>query len=138
VKRRASTLLRRDVFRRDRGICARCGVDTLTVSRELPDWPSHRVTYWDADHEMPVVEGGSSELENVRTLCLPCHRAVTAELAERRGSDILIGQYQSRSVLLTVETWREIERLARDGQTSRSAVIRDLVLDALRRRQQSA
>lgn len=43
-----------------------------------------RKTWWEADHIVPVVEGGDSNLENIRTLCIPCHRAVTKELRERR------------------------------------------------------
>ena len=43
-----------------------------------------RKTWWEADHILAVVEGGDSNLDNVRTLCIPCHRAVTKELRERR------------------------------------------------------
>jgi 5-methylcytosine-specific restriction endonuclease McrA len=43
-----------------------------------------RKTWWEADHIVPVVEGGDSNLENVRTLCIPCHRKVTAALRDRR------------------------------------------------------
>ena len=39
---------------------------------------------WDADHILPVAEGGGEcDLENLRTLCLRCHRAATRELRER-------------------------------------------------------
>lgn len=45
-----------------------------------------RKTWWDADHINPVVEGGGScGLENIRTLCIPCHKKATAELAARRA-----------------------------------------------------
>jgi len=41
---------------------------------------------WEADHIVPVVEGGGlCGLENYRTLCLSCHRRETAELAKRRA-----------------------------------------------------
>jgi len=43
-----------------------------------------RKSWWEADHIRPVVEGGDSDLENMRTLCIPCHRGVTAELRLRR------------------------------------------------------
>ena len=40
---------------------------------------------WEADHIVPVCEGGGCcGLDNLRTLCLPCHRAETAVLAGRR------------------------------------------------------
>lgn len=39
---------------------------------------------WEADHIVPVVDGGTHELANLRTLCVPCHRFETAQLARRR------------------------------------------------------
>lgn len=52
-------------------------------------WPraacNLRRSWWDADHIVPVVEGGGiCGLENYRTLCLKCHRQATAELLARR------------------------------------------------------
>jgi 5-methylcytosine-specific restriction endonuclease McrA len=42
---------------------------------------------WEADHIMPVVEGGGGcGLDNIRTLCVPCHRRETAALAARRAA----------------------------------------------------
>ncbi len=43
-----------------------------------------RKSWWEADHILPVVEGGDSNLENIRTLCIPCHREITRELRARR------------------------------------------------------
>lgn len=40
---------------------------------------------WEADHKIPVVEGGPNVLANLRTLCLPCHKAETRALASRRA-----------------------------------------------------
>lgn len=41
---------------------------------------------WDADHIVPVVEGGGEcDLDNLRTLCVWCHKAETAALAARRA-----------------------------------------------------
>jgi len=40
-----------------------------------------RKTLWDADHIVPVIEGGGEcDLSNMRTLCLKCHREATAGL----------------------------------------------------------
>jgi 5-methylcytosine-specific restriction protein A len=40
--------------------------------------------FWEMDHILPVVEGGGcTGLENLRTLCLGCHRSVTADLKGR-------------------------------------------------------
>lgn len=41
---------------------------------------------WEADHVVPVVEGGGfCGLDGYRTLCVFCHRAETAALAARRA-----------------------------------------------------
>jgi 5-methylcytosine-specific restriction endonuclease McrA len=43
-----------------------------------------RKSLWDADHAVPVAEGGGQcDLSNMRTLCLQCHRAATAALRLR-------------------------------------------------------
>ncbi len=91
--------LRDQVFERDRGICAQCGVDTVAEWKRLrrldrrrrrlalAAWGLRRMSrlsLWDADHIVPVVEGGGEcDLSNIRTLCLKCHRAATAELRRR-------------------------------------------------------
>jgi hypothetical protein len=41
---------------------------------------------WDADHIEARVYGGATTLANARTLCVPCHRSVTAELARSRAA----------------------------------------------------
>lgn len=92
--------LREQVYLRDQGICAVCGVDTVAVFRQLrrarganrarllEQWRPggrRRKSLWDADHILPVAEGGGEcDLDNLRTLCLCCHRAATAELQQRR------------------------------------------------------
>lgn len=44
----------------------------------------HTPTLWEADHIVPVIEGGGCcGLENYRTLCIPCHRAETRKLRSR-------------------------------------------------------
>jgi len=91
--------LRDRTFARDRGICAQCGVDTVSEwshlkrqrgtgrIRALTKWGLRnlsRKSLWDADHITPVVEGGGGcDLDNIRTLCLICHRRATMELRER-------------------------------------------------------
>jgi 5-methylcytosine-specific restriction protein A len=89
--------LRAQVFARDRGVCAACGLDTEAMrkgKRKLDyqarrqfekDWGGRR-NLWDADHVVPVVEGGGEcDLSNMRTLCLKCHRETTAALRKRRA-----------------------------------------------------
>ncbi len=91
--------LREHVFERDRGVCAKCGVDTIALRRDmrkldfaarrqfLKKWKlseNSRKSLWDADHVLPVAEGGGQcDLSNMRTLCLLCHREATARLRER-------------------------------------------------------
>jgi 5-methylcytosine-specific restriction endonuclease McrA len=91
--------LREKVFERDRGVCAHCAIDTRAAFidlkrargthrlRMLARWGLKRLnrqTLWDADHIVPVVEGGGEcDLANIRTLCLLCHRQETAKLRER-------------------------------------------------------
>ena len=92
--------LREQVFLRDRGVCALCATDTIveyarlkrsrgrTRDESLAVWGladiRARRSLWDADHIVPVAEGGGQcDLDNLRTLCLPCHREVTAELRRR-------------------------------------------------------
>jgi 5-methylcytosine-specific restriction protein A len=94
--------LRECVFERDAGVCALCALDTHKLRRRIMRLPfsarmqeiralqeqgavhKGRKTWWEADHILPVVEGGDSNLENMRTLCIPCHRGVTSELRARR------------------------------------------------------
>lgn len=103
------------VCERDVGICALCGIDTLLLRKMLvtalrlrygggrtsrrveawlralrvAGWPkgfADRMTLWDMDHIVPVAEGGGScGMENLRTLCMRCHRTQTAALARRRS-----------------------------------------------------
>jgi 5-methylcytosine-specific restriction enzyme A len=43
-----------------------------------------RRSLWDADHILPVAEGGGEcDLGNLRTLCLICHREQTLLLQKR-------------------------------------------------------
>ncbi|MDP2998030.1 MAG: HNH endonuclease signature motif containing protein [Bryobacterales bacterium] len=90
--------LREQVFARDKGICAECGIEaeaewkriqSLRGKRRwqvLTEWRLQgrkRRDLWDADHIIPVVEGGGEcDLSNIRTLCLKCHRRATAELRD--------------------------------------------------------
>jgi 5-methylcytosine-specific restriction endonuclease McrA len=94
--------LREHVFARDKGVCAQCGADTIALRRDLrkldfaarrrflKEWKlkdGSRKSLWDADHIVPVAEGGGQcDLSNMRTLCLKCHARATAALRERLRS----------------------------------------------------
>jgi 5-methylcytosine-specific restriction endonuclease McrA len=92
--------LREQVFARDRGVCQACHADTMAIFAALKRARgsaraaglafygmkslSSRRSLWDADHIRPVAEGGGQcDLDNLRTLCVACHREATAELRRR-------------------------------------------------------
>lgn len=92
--------LRDQVFARDRGVCALCAADTVRIFAALKRSRGQareqglrlfgmstigaRRSLWDADHVIPVAEGGGQcDLSNLRTLCLLCHREQTARLVKR-------------------------------------------------------
>lgn len=97
---------RQQVLLRDHGVCSACGLDTVMLAtaywsvrgrwwiataaaiearlKALGFMPSRH--FWEADHKVPVCEGGGAcGLDNLRTLCRPCHRGATAQLARRRA-----------------------------------------------------
>jgi hypothetical protein len=93
--------LRERVFERDKGVCAKCQTDCEAALLQLKRsrgtarlklqaaWgvSGNRKSLWDADHIVPVVEGGGEcDLSNMRTLCLLCHRIETAALRMRLKS----------------------------------------------------
>ena len=94
-----SGYLREQVFARDKGVCAICSIDCRTAyfdlkrsrgvhrNKLLARWGLKRLnrrTLWDADHIVPVAEGGGEcDLDNIRSLCLVCHRRQTSELRVR-------------------------------------------------------
>ena len=91
--------LRERVLQRDAGVCAKCGINTISLRRDmrrldfaarrrfLKEWgltERSRKSLWDADHIVPVAEGGGQcDLANMRTLCLKSHKEVTAALLVR-------------------------------------------------------
>ena len=98
--------LRTCVYKRDKGICVLCNLDTKNVAKKaiLLDYQErsdylkeysispkrkiwmkkHGGGLWDADHIIPVVKGGGQcGLDNLRTLCIKCHKKVTKELVSK-------------------------------------------------------
>ena len=98
--------LRDCVYKRDKGICQKCNIDTKKIAKEALQlkteekeiflkkhnislkrkiWKrKHGGGLWDADHIIPVKEGGGScGLDNIRTLCIKCHKIVTKELYKK-------------------------------------------------------
>lgn len=90
------------VYKRDKGVCKMCGIDTKDIAntaltlmgQERIDFlnvynigikrkiwkKKHGGGLWDADHIVPVKEGGGEcGLDNYRTLCIDCHKQVTKD-----------------------------------------------------------
>lgn len=100
--------VRRELFKRDRGVCRACRLDchelskivkslrgqlVLSVCDDAHDAISRayrearkalgmgsRTTLWDADHIVEVRDGGGEcGLDNYQTLCVWCHKRKTSE-----------------------------------------------------------
>ena len=93
--------LRRRVRRRDGGRCAVCRLDTYGLKRRMKGrgmWTKlrergfvRRRSLWELDHVVPLIDGGTHDLSNLQTLCVPCHRKKSArensERAARRAAE---------------------------------------------------
>ena len=70
--RNTPSMLRVEVFKRDKGICSLCNTKSLSAQK------------WQADHIVPVAEGGGlCGLDGYRTLCSQCHGVETGKLRKR-------------------------------------------------------
>lgn len=94
------------VLRRDNYTCQRCGF-RRNVSLPL------RVQGLEADHIVPICEGGSEfNPDNGRTLCHKCHVVVTAELRQRlavRARPARIRKQRTKAQSKYVEPWPGLE-----------------------------
>ena len=74
-----NTEARKQVYRRDKGICNECRVDTLKK--------------WDLDHIKPLIESKNNvdlsfwQMGNLQTLCRPCHKTKTSKEATMRAEE---------------------------------------------------
>jgi hypothetical protein len=106
------------IFKRDKGVCHRCGLDTLAVSAELhrlnrvqktPSWLSTYTTWsdfivsggfprlwheklWRGHHIKPIyLGGGCCGIENYETLCWLCHNKEHESRENQKGMGVAKG-----------------------------------------------
>ncbi len=82
---------RKALFQRDKGICAKCGIDTCEQAKSgVPEDQFKFIKcgrrtgrFWQADHVVALVNAGRDlrmwTLENLQTLCTKCHTTKTAD-----------------------------------------------------------
>lgn len=72
--------------------------DGIIERKDWQDWPHYAIaailrrlgfnrnqTLWEADHIVEVSNGGETSLENIQTLCVPCHKQKTRQMhADRK------------------------------------------------------
>ena len=98
--RTSNKYLRECIYKRDKGICQICEIDTKNIAKhalslDIKKRHEYLKEYnistkrkiwkrkfggglWDADHILPVKNGGGCcGLENLRTLCISCHKNIT-------------------------------------------------------------
>ncbi len=64
-RKEISAIVRKEVFERDAYRCVICGTHlALTI-----------------DHKMPVSRGGSNDINNLQTMCMPCNASKGAKVA---------------------------------------------------------
>ncbi|KAL7551913.1 hypothetical protein ACHAWF_015118 [Thalassiosira exigua] len=108
----SSTKIREQLFALEHGVCTMCKVDAHALFCKIKSLhPAERLNlllnakwklpksrqavdrlmsdpkesdFWQADHELAVAEGGGGTgLDNLRTLCTPCHMGETEKLMTR-------------------------------------------------------
>lgn len=82
----------REVTAHGRLACHACGTVCAEPHAERPHnrFIGSEPEPWQADHIVPLEDGGKHELDNLQPLCIPCHRRKTGrenrERAERRAN----------------------------------------------------
>lgn len=93
---RDPTLQRKIIFKRDKGICKECGINTEQLRErwdldpnpeEAKEMGFTKKHLFEIDHLLEVIfsGGGNFNENNLQTLCVPCHQKKTSLLARQRA-----------------------------------------------------
>ena len=142
----ASRNLRTAVFALEAGVCTRCGFDTHRLYEDIRGLePAQRLNrfmnakwklpntrnaldnllsnpkegdFWQVDHIRAVSEGGGGcGLENLRTLCVPCHQQETDDLRRRLRLRAPAGSAEERGVQADITNFFPHARLEEEANT---------------------
>jgi len=72
-RKKLNAYVRSRVLKRDDMTCNGCGFQADLMSQV------------EVDHILPIAKGGQTELDNLHTLCVPCHRLKTRRQVSRRA-----------------------------------------------------
>jgi 5-methylcytosine-specific restriction endonuclease McrA len=73
----------REVEVHGRLFCAGCG--SVVGAEKSADGRLSEVS-WEADHRIPLEDGGPHHIDNLQARCVPCHRSKTAREATERAN----------------------------------------------------
>ena len=123
--RSSPSYVRKEVKKRDKGVCQLCGFDVRAAERtwrqQKPPGTDRRARKlwraakprWEADHIVPVADGGGEcGLDNYRLLCRTCHLAITLAWRRQREwrRELLERVTQARPLELAENLGGEVRR----------------------------
>lgn len=97
------TVLRKMVFERDGYKCIRCDADGDKMKLQVYPLSVH--------HLLPRADGGGDAMNNLVTLCIPCHDYV--ELNELRTVQSIVGSYTDKTIFLEEKIIDRVETFIR-------------------------
>ena len=124
-QRSSYTYLRDETFKRDKGVCKECQIDTVKLEEEFREILETQgfeayIAYveevnfhiksalWEADHIIPIALGGRIDLSNIQTLCYKCHRGKTGEQNNQRNEVDLLEEIVKICILDDIELLKSV------------------------------
>ena len=113
---------RKEALIRDRGQCAQCDLDTEWLGRIVHHARDHYRFFigrkdekfmplllvalgfkpdsplWEADHTEGLAEDGEDSIDNIQTLCVPCHESKTAVGTHERAKGERLDRKRARAM----------------------------------------